>query len=58
MQKILSYLFVTSLSVLLQIGVMIYGWGVHPQSWWWIIGGGVVGTTCLYSLLRVLETSD
>ena len=22
--------------------VMIYGWGLEPKSWWWIIGGGIV----------------
>ena len=26
--------------VTLQILVLIYGWGLTPQSWWWIIGGG------------------
>lgn len=22
--------------------VMIYGWGIQPVSWWWIVGGGIV----------------
>lgn len=25
------------------IMVMIHGWGIEPQSWWWIIGASVVG---------------
>jgi hypothetical protein len=24
--------------------VMIHGWGLEPQSWGWIIGGGAAGT--------------
>lgn len=43
LQKFLALLFVVCVNVLLQIGVMIYGWGVHPQSWKWIIGVGLFG---------------
>ena len=35
----------------LSIAVMIYGWGLKPQSWWWILGGGVG----LRLLLAVME---
>ena len=21
------------------LATMIYGWGLEPQNWWWIIGG-------------------
>lgn len=23
----------------LSIAIMIYGWGLTPENWWWIIGG-------------------
>ena len=26
----------------IEIAVMIYGWGLEPKSWGWIIAGGVV----------------
>jgi len=34
---------VAGYGVAMAIGVlvMVYGWGLHPQSWGWIIGGGV-----------------
>jgi hypothetical protein len=32
-----------AIAILMQIGVMIYGWGLEPQSWWWIIGIGFFG---------------
>lgn len=28
-------------SIGLGIVIMMEGWGLEPQSWWWIIGGGV-----------------
>jgi len=41
--KILALLFVLSVAVGLSVLVMIYGWGLTPVSWWWIIGVGVFG---------------
>ena len=32
-------LFFTGIAI--GILVMIYGWGLEPKSWWWIIGGGI-----------------
>jgi len=29
------------LMILATIAVMIYGWGLEPKSWWWIIGCGI-----------------
>ena len=55
MQKLFSYMFMACLVVALQIAVFIYGWGLRPQSWWWIIGGGIFGTTALRSLFDKLE---
>lgn len=43
--KILSLglvtLITTVLTIALSIGIMIKGWGVSPQSYGWIIGGGL-----------------
>lgn len=41
MQKAIVIIFGTILVILLGIGVLMYGWGLEPKSWWWIIGGGV-----------------
>jgi len=43
MTKAIAITAVWALGILLGIGVMIYGWGLEPQSWWWIIGGGIAG---------------
>lgn len=40
MQKIIISLFGFIIAILLGIAVMIFGWGLKPESWWWIIGGG------------------
>ena len=44
MTKILSALIVWAAMVGLGILIMIFGWGLVPQSWGWILGGGVVST--------------
>ena len=43
LNKILAGIFVITALVALQILVFIKGWGMHPQNWWWIIGGGIFG---------------
>jgi len=43
----------------LQVLVMIYGWGLEPQSWWWIVGGGLVGMVFLNLVgKKVLKEGD
>ena len=58
MSKLLAFMFIAALAVSLQVLVMIYGWGIAPVSWWWIIGGGVFGVTILRSMLNALEKED
>ena len=43
MNKFIALLFVVSVAVGLQVAVMIFGWGLSPKSWWWIIGIGLFG---------------
>lgn len=31
------------LAIGIGIAVMIYGWGLQPVSWGWILGGGIGG---------------
>ena len=37
--------------------VMIYGWGVQPQNWWWIIGCNI-GIQCLAQIIIVIGTKE
>ena len=41
------------LMIIIGVLVMIYGWGLEPRSWWWIIGGGV-GLRVLVSMVEVI----
>lgn len=50
MQKLLATLFLLCLSVGLQILVFTKGWGLHPGSWLWIIGGGFIGEAVLLGI--------
>lgn len=44
LQKLFANLAVVALLVLCSIGVNVYGWGLTPRSWWWIIGVGLFVT--------------
>jgi hypothetical protein len=41
-------------AVAIQVGVMIHGWGLHPQSWAWIIGMGVGTQMLVYVFMNVV----
>ena len=40
-QGFIISIFLGAIGIALGILVLIHGWGLEPQSWWWIIGGGV-----------------
>uniref|UniRef100_A0A6H1ZW01 Uncharacterized protein n=1 Tax=viral metagenome TaxID=1070528 RepID=A0A6H1ZW01_9ZZZZ len=39
--KVVVLIFGFTLGLLLSIAIMMFGWGLEPKSWWWIIGGGI-----------------
>ena len=43
MAKVIAILTVIGAMTAMHIAVGIYGWGLTPQNWWWIIGGGIFG---------------
>lgn len=56
--KFLALLFTTALLVGNGVLVMVYGWGLKPQSWWWIVGGGVVAQTALRVIATKIEKDE
>ena len=50
MQRAVVVLFGFILGLLLSIAILMYGWGLEPKSWWWIIGGGVGLRTILVTV--------
>lgn len=56
MAKAIAILAVIGAMAAMQIAVGIYGWGLTPQSWWWIIGVGVFGQAFVRAVgARVLK---
>jgi hypothetical protein len=55
MVKFITYLCLTAVAVGLGILVMMYGWGLHPRSWAWIVGGGVFANAVLRSVFDAVE---
>jgi len=43
LRKFLVCVFGLAVSVATSILVMMKGWGLEPQSWWWIIGVSFFG---------------
>ena len=58
MTKFLSHLFILSLSVVFEICVSIYGWGLTPKSWPVIIGVGFFGQAILLFIQLSLEDTE
>jgi len=56
----LRKLIIIMLGIVLAIGlsilVMIYGWGLEPKSWWWIIGVGFFGQIGAHLLIKIAGT--
>lgn len=53
LRKFLTMVFGVLIAVACQIGAMIYGWGVHPQSWFWIIGIGMFGAIIGHAIAQI-----
>lgn len=54
--KLLAGILMAVLAILLSIAVMIWGWGLEPQSWEWIIWG-YIGTLFLATLGNIISSS-
>jgi len=55
--KVVASLFLFCSSVGISILVMMYGWGLQPVSWWWIIGGGV-GIKVLVDVMLSIQKEE
>jgi hypothetical protein len=56
MEKLKSIIIMTLciiISVCLSILVMIYGWGLQPKSFWWIIGVGIFGQILVQIFIEI-----
>ncbi len=59
--KIRSFLisvFGMAMSIATSILVMIYGWGVTPKSWWWIVGVYLVGNIVALSIIEAAKLKE
>ena len=57
MRELVILILSTLIFIILTIGVMIFGWGLEPRSWWWIIGGGVFGKLLICILEQIGKES-
>lgn len=50
--KLIALLSVFGMTLLISVATMVYGYGVHPQSWGWIVGAGFFGNVFLHYVAR------
>ncbi|HLZ49118.1 MAG TPA: hypothetical protein VKP61_00065 [Candidatus Acidoferrum sp.] len=58
MSKLLARITVLALLILLSVATMIYGWGLTPRSWGWIVGMGFFGNVALMVLNHFLDKEE
>lgn len=59
MNKLIAATTVITLLVAIQVSVMIYGWGLTPQNWGWIIGVGLFGNVFMTAVgNKVMKNDD
>ena len=51
-------LFGIIVSVATTVCVMIYGWGLSPKSWWWIIGMYLIGIIVALTIIELAKQKD
>lgn len=55
MSKIAAGVFGLIVIAGIRILIMIHGWGLEPQSWGWIVGGGIVSALLAMILQKAIE---
>jgi len=58
LENFLSAVFVLAVLIGLDILVKIYGWGLQPRSWAWIIGVGFFANLFVHMIASRLTKSD
>lgn len=44
-----------ALAFVVGLGVMVFGWGLRPVSWGWIVGGGVFGQVVIALMQAIVK---
>jgi len=58
LRKFLLACFGITVSLATMVLVMIKGWGVAPQNWWWIIGVYLIGNVVAQVIAQVATSDD
>jgi len=53
LRKLVVILLGICLSIVLSVSVLIYGWGLTPKSWFWILGIGFFGQLIAQALIAL-----
>jgi len=56
--KIVSQFAIMAMSFFIGLGVLMYGWGLQPKSWGWIVGGAFANLFFLIVSLALTKSKD
>ncbi len=55
MSQLIARISVLAMLVVISVTTMIYGWGLTPRSWLWIVGMGFVGNALVIIINHYLD---
>jgi len=55
MIKLIAVLALCVIAWGISILVMMYGWGLEPKSWGWIIGAGIAGQVIIHTMQAIAK---
>lgn len=53
--RVIARMFIMATTLAVTVCVQIYGWGLTPKSWWWIVGAGYFLNLFLWVMLSLVD---
>lgn len=57
-RKLLVMMLAIAIGIGTSIAVCIKGWGLQPQSWWWIVGVYLIGQIVSLTIAEIAKRDD
>jgi len=58
LKSLIVSVFGICISMVTSIAVFVYGWGLSPKSWWWIIGMNLIGNISAILIIQIAKIKD
>ena len=58
LRRVVIAIVAVAMSIFVTVLVMVYGWGLQPKSWWWIIGAYAIGRMIAEMMMDLAKGND